>query len=182
MRRSTGRGARVSHLPALPSLAARCSSSRWCEYGIATCKCRSPSSPRCSSPDSGWPRPSSSRPPCARSRGSRIDSEVVTRSRSTALPSPLPASVLVAGTLLVALMPGTTARAHYLESFHLGLSAHHGAGQNLTRATAHIALSDAKAIVLSPAPVLGTTPSVSRSASRRSPVTAPSSPRRCRRC
>ena len=61
---------------------------------------------------------------------------------------------LVAGTVVVAFLPGTAARARYLESFHLGLSAHRGLA-NLTRATAHIALSDAKAVVLSPAPVLG---------------------------
>jgi hypothetical protein len=61
---------------------------------------------------------------------------------------------LVAGTLLVALLPGTLARAHYLESSGVGLSAHRGLA-NLSRATVHIALSDAKAIVLSPAPILG---------------------------
>ena len=85
---------------------------------------------------------------------------------------------LVAGTLLVALMPGTIARAHYLESFHLGLSAHRGLA-NLTRATAHIALSDAKAIVLSPAPVLGLFIGLALCLAPFS-RTAPISPTRCR--
>jgi hypothetical protein len=61
---------------------------------------------------------------------------------------------LVAGSVLVARMPGTIARVHYLKSIHLGLSAHPGL-TNLSRAAADIGWADAKAVVFSPAPVLG---------------------------
>jgi hypothetical protein len=61
---------------------------------------------------------------------------------------------LIAGTVLVELMPGTAARAQFLESIHRGLTTHRGFA-NLTRAAGSIAGSDAKAVLLSPAPVLG---------------------------
>jgi hypothetical protein len=61
---------------------------------------------------------------------------------------------LLAGSILVARLPGTIARTRYFGSIHLGLSAHPGLA-NLTRAAAHIGWLDAKAVVLSPAPVLG---------------------------
>jgi hypothetical protein len=61
---------------------------------------------------------------------------------------------LLAGAVLVERMPGTAARARFLQSVHMGLTTHRGLG-NLTSAAITIAWSDAKAVVLSPAPVVG---------------------------
>ena len=61
---------------------------------------------------------------------------------------------LVAGAVLVERMPGTAARAQFTQNVHLGFAAHRGLA-SLTRAAGTIAWSDAKAVALSPAPVLG---------------------------
>jgi hypothetical protein len=51
-------------------------------------------------------------------------------------------------------MPGTAARAQFLQQIHVGITAHRGLA-NLTRAAGTIGWSNAKALLISPAPVIG---------------------------
>lgn len=61
---------------------------------------------------------------------------------------------LASGVFIVESVPGTELRAHFFEQVHRGVTVHHGL-LGVARVGASYALSDAKGVLISPAPVLG---------------------------